>query len=75
MGSWKQNYDFWGRTMTHHYTDQSSNTLNVILERLKENDIFYYIEVKENLIINVNTEDTELLEYALNNNPSLAEVE
>jgi len=61
--------------MTHHYTDQSSNTLNVILERLKENDIFYYIEVKENLIINVNTEDTELLEYALNNNPSLAEVE
>ena len=61
--------------MTHHYTDQSTNTLNVILERLKENDIFYYIEVKENLIINVNTEDAELLEYALNNNPSLAEVE
>ena len=57
--------------MTNHYVDPTVNQLNVILDRLIENDIFYYIEVRENLIIAVNTDDTELLAYCTANNPNL----
>ena len=74
MGSWKQDYDLWGGTMTNHYVDPTVNPLNVILDRLIENDIFYYIEVREDLIIALNTDDTELIEYSLNNNPNLVPV-
>jgi hypothetical protein len=57
--------------MTNHYVDPTVNPLNVILDRLIENDIFYYIEVREDLVIALNTDDTELIEYSLNNNPNL----
>jgi hypothetical protein len=60
--------------MTNHYVDPTVNPLNVILDRLIENDIFYYIEVREDLIIALNTDDTELIEYSLNNNPDLIPV-
>tara|TARA_R110002126_G_C10346259_1_gene491233 strand:+ start:732 stop:914 length:183 start_codon:yes stop_codon:yes gene_type:complete len=57
--------------MTNHYVDPTVNPLNVILDRLVENDIFYYIEVKEDLVIALNTDDSELIAYSLNNNPDL----
>tara|TARA_R110002012_G_scaffold39111_1_gene108460 strand:- start:300 stop:482 length:183 start_codon:yes stop_codon:yes gene_type:complete len=60
--------------MTHHYVDPTVNPLDVIIDRLVNNNIFYYIEVKDNLVIALNTDDEELIQYSLNNNPDLVPV-
>tara|TARA_R100000963_G_C4598009_1_gene72739 strand:+ start:130 stop:312 length:183 start_codon:yes stop_codon:yes gene_type:complete len=57
--------------MTDHYIDPSVNPLDVILARLVNNDIYYYIEVRKNLVVKLDTDDEALIEYSLDNNPNL----
>jgi hypothetical protein len=57
--------------MTDHYIDPTVNPLDVILDRLVNNDIYYYIEVRKNLVVKLDTQDEALIEYSLDNNPNL----
>jgi len=57
--------------MTHHLTDNSINQLEVILERLKDNKIPYFISNRNGKIINLDTDDAALIAYCTTNNPEL----
>ena len=57
--------------MTDHYIDPTVNPLDAILARLVNNDIYYYIEVRKNLVVKLDTDDEALIEYSLDNNPNL----
>tara|TARA_R110000824_G_scaffold129367_1_gene290581 strand:+ start:818 stop:1000 length:183 start_codon:yes stop_codon:yes gene_type:complete len=57
--------------MTHHYIDPTSNQLDIIIERLSKNNIYYEMVCNAGKVIKLSTDDTELIAYSLNNNPNL----
>lgn len=57
--------------MTHHLKDDSINELDLIFNRLDENNIPYSIEYRDGKIIKLETDDIELINYAKKNNPNL----
>ena len=65
------NYYLWGKTLTHHLKDNSTDELKNILHRLKKSKIPYSITQRNNKIIQLDTDDTELINYAKKNNPDL----
>jgi thymidylate synthase len=57
--------------MTHHLIDNSSNELELLLEKLKNKKIPYSISQRNGKIISLETDDIELINYAKKNNPNL----
>lgn len=56
----------------NHLTDKS-NELDIIIERLNKDKIFFSIELSGDKIIYLDTEDIELITYAKKNNQNLKE--
>ena len=55
--------------------DNTTPALELIIQRLQDNDIEFKIEYSNGLVMKLETDDAELLEYARNNNPNLVEVD
>jgi hypothetical protein len=54
-----------------HLSSHGLTEFETITKRLKDNNIPYHIEMSNNIIINLETDDIELINYAKNNNPNL----
>ena len=55
--------------------DNTTPPLEEIIQRLQDNGVEFKIEYSNGLVMKLETDDAELLEYARNNNPNLEEVE
>ena len=54
-----------------HLKDNSKNNLETILDKLTKNHISYSIRHKDGKIIELKTQNKELLDFAKKNNPNL----
>ena len=74
MGIWIDNNDLWGKDLTQHFIDNSRSELQIIIERLRLNEIDYVVETTDGKIMKLDTDDKELIQYAKKNNPNLKKV-
>jgi|6_EtaG_2_1085325.scaffolds.fasta_scaffold153339_3 hypothetical protein len=58
--------------MTHLSTINSSDELEKKITQMRKKKIYYKIKIREGLIIELDTEDKTLIEYAKSNNPELS---
>ncbi len=58
--------------MTHLSTTNPTDELEKKLTQLRKKKIYYKIKIREGLIIELDTKDKTLLDYAKTNNPELS---
>tara|TARA_R100001086_G_scaffold76595_1_gene37104 strand:+ start:386 stop:562 length:177 start_codon:yes stop_codon:yes gene_type:complete len=58
--------------MTHLTSKTSTTELYNLLTKLKKKKIYYKIKIREGIVIDLDSKDTELIKFAKSNNPELS---